>query len=160
MILDEQLNQRLTRTGLRPTPQRQAVYSVMLQKLDHPTADQVFFRAKQVMPDISMATVYNCLETLVRCGLVRQVNVNRAATRFCPNMAEHSHFYCSECGSVHDISVSARNPEDVFQVPEGFQAEHFEISVRGICPACRQGGIKAATSAPTPLHVYEDEMSL
>jgi Fur family peroxide stress response transcriptional regulator len=158
MVLDEHLNQRLTRSGLRPTPQRQAVYSVLLQKLDHPSADQVFLRAKQVMADISMATVYNCLETLVRCGLVRQVNANRAATRFCPNMAEHSHFYCSECGSVHDIFVSARNPGEVLQVPEGFQAEHYEISVRGLCPACRAGAKKQPAEAPPGFH--EEELKI
>ena len=158
MIPDEQLTQRLARSGLRPTPQRQAVYSVMLRKLDHPTADQVFFRSKQVMPDISMATVYNCLETLVRCGLVRQVNVNRAATRFCPNMVEHSHFYCSECGAVHDIFLTSRNPGDVLQVPEGFQAEHYEISVRGRCPACREGGTKPAAEAASVLQ--DNEISL
>jgi Fur family peroxide stress response transcriptional regulator len=142
MILDENLNQRLARSGLRPTPQRQAVYAILLQKLDHPTADQVFFRAKQMMPDISMATVYNCLETLVHCGLVRQVNVNRAATRFCPNMVEHGHFYCSACGAVHDIFVSGRDPGEAFPVPEGFKAEHYEISVRGLCPSCLKTGAK------------------
>ncbi len=151
MILDEQLSQRLARGGLRPTPQRQAVYAVLLQKLDHPTADQVFFRAKQAMPDISMATVYNCLETLVRCGLVRQVNLNRAATRFCPNMVEHSHFYCNECGSVHDIFASPRNTGEVFQIPEGFQVEHFEVSVRGLCPDCRQKKSSLLERAPAGL---------
>ena len=33
------------------------------------------------MPTISMATVYNCLETLVTCGLVKQVNIEREPTR-------------------------------------------------------------------------------
>ena len=157
MILDEQLSQRLARGGLRPTPQRQAVYAVLLQKLDHPTADQVFFRAKQAMPDISMATVYNCLETLVRCGLVRQVNLNRAATRFCPNMVEHSHFYCNECGSVHDIFASPRNTGEAFQIPEGFIAEHFEVSVRGLCATCRQ---KKSESSEFPTARPEQEFSL
>ena len=36
------------------------------------------------MPEISMATVYNCLDALVKCGLVRQVNLDRGATRFLP----------------------------------------------------------------------------
>ena len=41
-----QLNERLAHSGLRLTPQRQRVHEVLLEKQDHPTADQVFFRAK------------------------------------------------------------------------------------------------------------------
>ena len=71
---DEQhLTEQLGTTGLRLTPQRQQVYDVLLQKRDHPTAEEVFIRAKKAMPEISHATVYNCLDALVKCGLARQV---------------------------------------------------------------------------------------
>jgi Fur family transcriptional regulator, peroxide stress response regulator len=69
----KQLTQRLATSGFRFTPQREHVYAVLLEKRDHPTAEEVFIRAKRTMPEISMATVYNCLEALVKCGLVRQV---------------------------------------------------------------------------------------
>ena len=58
-LKSQSLNERLATSGLRFTPQRQHVYSILLQKRDHPTAEQVFIRAKQDMPEISMATVYN-----------------------------------------------------------------------------------------------------
>ena len=45
-------------SGLRATPQREHVYSVLLNKRDHPTADEVFARVKAKMPTISLATVY------------------------------------------------------------------------------------------------------
>ena len=38
------LNQRLANSGLRATPQRELVYQVLLNKRDHPTADEVFGR--------------------------------------------------------------------------------------------------------------------
>ncbi len=87
------LNQRLTASGLRPTPQREIVFKVILEKRDHPTVDDIFARVKSQMPTISLATVYNCLETLVQCGLVRQVNFERGASRYCPNLSEHAHFH-------------------------------------------------------------------
>ncbi len=88
------LTERLSASGFRFTSQRRHVYGVLLQKRDHPTAEEVFIRAKRQMPDISQATVYNCLDALVRCGLVRQVMLDRGATRYCPNMEEHCHYYC------------------------------------------------------------------
>src|SRR3954468_4347237 len=89
-ILPEALAQRLADSGLRATPQREIVYSVLLAKRDHPTADEVFVRVKAEMPTISLATVYNCLETLVHCDLVRAVNFERGPTRYCPNLHPHA----------------------------------------------------------------------
>src|SRR5437763_15467381 len=99
------LTERLNTGCFRFTPQREHVYTVLLQKRDHPTAEEVFIRAKREMPDISMATVYNCLDALVKCGLARQVTLERGAARFCPNMQEHCHFYCDNCGGVFDIGL-------------------------------------------------------
>ena len=133
--LNGELNERLTTGGFRFTPQRQHVYDVLLQKRDHPTAEEVFIRAKRTMPDISMATVYNCLDALVKCGLVRQVMLDRGATRFCPNMREHCHFYCDSCDTVYDVDLPAK-PASRRQLPKGFKAEHYEIAIHGICPEC------------------------
>jgi Fur family peroxide stress response transcriptional regulator len=128
------LSERLTTSGFRFTPQRQHVYEVISQKRDHPTAEEVFIRAKQVMPDISMATVYNCLDALVQCGLVRHVHLNRGASRYCPNMREHCHFYCDACGGVFDIDLPAE--QSALRMPQGFKASHYEIAIHGDCPAC------------------------
>ncbi len=146
-LLDEQLNQRLARTGLRPTAQRRHVYNVLLQKRDHPSAEEVFIRAKQTMPEISMATVYNCLDTLVHCGLVRQVNLERGATRYCSNMNEHHHFYCDLCGCAFDIDPVLKATQPRLHVPIGFKVRRFEISVRGLCPACASTSPKPAPNA-------------
>jgi len=131
--LDESLNARLATKGFRFTPQRQQVYTVLLHKRDHPTAEEVFIRAKHDRPEISMATVYNCLDALVKCGLVRQVTLDRGAARFCPNMTEHCHFYCDACGGVYDIGLS---PRTGLPLPKGFKAERFDIAIHGRCPEC------------------------
>jgi Fur family peroxide stress response transcriptional regulator len=133
--LNGDLSARLTTGGLRLTPQRQQVYDVLLQKRDHPTAEEVFIRAKKQMPEISHATVYNCLDALVECGLARQVTLDRGATRFCPNMHEHCHFYCDSCDTIFDVDLSANASAGV-ALPKGFHAEHFEIAIHGVCPDC------------------------
>jgi len=109
---------------------------------DHPTAEEVFLRAKETRPEISLATVYNCLDALVRCGLVKQVNVDRSATRYCPNMQEHTHFFCEGCGRISDLDYTAAEALGGVQLPRGFKATHWELSVRGLCRDCisRQTG--------------------
>ena len=134
---NERLNERLSTRGFRFTPQREHVYSVLLGKRDHPTAEEVFIRAKRESPEISMATVYNCLDALVKCGLVRQLTLERGAARFCPNMEEHCHFYCDSCESVFDIDLPAKTG---VPLPRGFRPERFDVTIHGRCPACANGG--------------------
>ncbi len=128
----EHLQEALNKSGQKVTSQREAVFTVLLSERDHPTVDEVFNRAREVMPGLSLATVYNCLETFVGCGLVRQVNHERESTRYCPNLAPHAHFRDKETGQVHDIVL----PPDVINslrsiLPPGFDSEVIEISFHG-----------------------------
>lgn len=122
----------LARSGLRATPHREVVYKVILEKRDHPTADEVFARVKAQMPNISLATVYNCLDALVQCGLVKQVNFEREPTRYCPNLQEHAHFHDNGTGTVHDIDL----PADLIArlralLPTGYSAGNIELTFHG-----------------------------
>jgi Fur family peroxide stress response transcriptional regulator len=126
------LSEQLKARDVRPTPQREVVLKMILDKRDHPTADEIFARVKSSMPAISLATVYNCLDTLVQCGLVRQVNFERGPTRYCPNLHPHAHFYDEHTGSTHDIDL----PEAVLAkvkaiLPPDYNAESVEIIFRG-----------------------------
>jgi len=131
-----ELNQRLATGGFRFTSQRQHVYNVLLEKRDHPTAEEVFLRTKQAMPEISIATVYNCLDALVKCNLVRQLNLDRGAARYCPNMREHGHFHCEGCGGVFDLEFVEKDSQRLVQLPQGFKVTHAELSFRGLCAPC------------------------
>ncbi|SDS16226.1 Fur family transcriptional regulator [Opitutus sp. GAS368] len=126
------LCERLKACDVRPTPQREVVLKVILEKRDHPTADEIFARVKASMPTISLATVYNCLEALVSGGLVRQVNLERAPTRYCPNLHEHAHFHDEHTGKIHDVDL----PDDFVArlrqiLPAGFDARSIELNFRG-----------------------------
>ncbi|HSY54707.1 MAG TPA: transcriptional repressor [Opitutaceae bacterium] len=123
---------KLTGSGLRATRQREVVYNIILGKRDHPTADEIFARVKPRLPGISLATVYNCLERLVQCGLVRQVNFERESTRYCPNLREHAHFHDDSTGRVHDIDLPAGATSRLRRLlPRGFEAASVELSFRG-----------------------------
>src|SRR2546421_11755972 len=139
--IESNLNERLATGGFRFTPQREHVYAVLLNKRDHPTAEEVFMRTKRELPDISMATVYNCLTALVKCGLARQVSLERGAARFCPNMQEHCHFYCDTCDTVFDIQLGQGAG---IPLPKGFHAEHYDVAIHGRCPSCSKEAISTS----------------
>src|SRR5690242_14442629 len=130
--LPEPLAQRLANSGLRATPQREVVYNVLLKKRDHPTADEVYARVRTELPSISLATVYNCLETLVQCNLVRSVNFERGPTRYCPNLRPHAHFHDEQTGKTHDIDLPPALLDQVKSIlPTGYDPSSVEIIFRG-----------------------------
>lgn len=130
------LAERLAHSGLRNTPQREIVYQSLLAQRDHPTADEVYSRVRPEMPSISLATVYNCLETLVQCDLVRAVNFERAPTRYCPNLHPHAHFHDESTGATHDIELPAPLLAKIKAIlPEGYKADAIELTFRGKAPS-------------------------
>ncbi|HEX8372107.1 MAG TPA: transcriptional repressor [Chthoniobacterales bacterium] len=124
--------------GFRLTKQRREVYDALTEVRDHPTASEIFLRAKNRMPSISLATVYNSLEALVASGLVKQVNLDRAPTRYCPNTKEHGHFFCEKCHDVQDVELLPASDAQPFILPTGCIVTHHELSLKGLCQKCAE----------------------
>lgn len=118
------------------TRQRQEVYRLIQEQRDHPTAQELFLRVKDRLPNISLATVYNCLEALVEHGLIRQVNFDRESSRFCPNLEEHGHFHDRLTGAIHDVTFKPGvNLADLLDLPPGAVVTNVDITLRGEVPA-------------------------
>jgi Fur family peroxide stress response transcriptional regulator len=129
----------IAQDGLRLTRQRRHVYEVLLGRQDHPTAMEVFLRARPGMESLSLATVYNVLETLADRGLVRKVHLDSGSTRYCANNAKHGHFTCTGCGAVLDVPLlPGAELEKLHQLPRGYTVTQQEVSLHGLCAACRK----------------------
>jgi Fur family transcriptional regulator, peroxide stress response regulator len=138
----EKLESALAMKGLRSTRQREQVFAVVLASRDHPSADLIYQRVRASMPTISLATVYNCLETLAECDLIRQIHFERAPSRYCfakERNKHHAHFHCQETGKVFDLDLPDGFIEDLsLMLPEGFRIEKIDLTVSGACSVCRE----------------------
>lgn len=138
------LEDALASSGLRATRQREHVLAVLLEQRDHPTADEVYARAKRDLPTISLATVYNCLETLVNCNLIKRLNYEREPSRFCPNDGDHAHFMDERNGRVYDIAVPESLNESLKEIlPTGFEAKKVKLSFIGYAPDIAPGELSS-----------------
>lgn len=118
--------------GLRMTRQRREVYKSLMENRVHPTAQDVFLDVKDRLPQISLATVYNCLEALTQHGIIRQVHFDRESCRYCPNLIEHGHFHDQATGKIHDITFKPGvKLEDVLDLPPGTTIANIELTLRG-----------------------------
>ena len=119
--------------GLKVTPQRQLLFRLLHGNSTHPTADTLYSEASGLMPGISLRTVYQTLTDLAQMGEIQSIDVGTGAQRFDPNISDHHHAVCDQCGAVHDVYVS-RAPE--LRGLEGFSVSDARIVYRGVCGAC------------------------
>lgn len=137
---DSVLRQALEASGQRFTEQRAAVYRFLRSTDEHPSADEVFTAVRGEINDISLATVYKALETLVSCGLALKLAYGDEAARFDARTDEHCHSRCLRCGMVRDVHAPPAAMIPSLDVGDGFRVEGFRVEVIGLCRECGAEG--------------------
>ena len=134
-----ELVQRLRDRGWRLTAQRRVVAEVLAGEHIHLTAEAVYGQAQHLLPEISLATVYNTLNELVDMGEVLEISAGDGPKRYDPNTTvAHHHLFCVGCGALRDV-----NPEGTERLAlpasqqHGFEVLDMDIVFRGRCPECR-----------------------
>jgi Fur family transcriptional regulator, peroxide stress response regulator len=131
------LRDALEANGQRFTEQRAAVYRFLHSTDGHPTADEVFTAVRGQIADISLATVYKALETLVSCGLAKKLPYGDDSSRYDARMDEHYHARCLACGKVRDVGGDAvPRSLSTIEPADGFRVEGYHLEVVGYCAGC------------------------
>lgn len=122
--------------GRKITPQRQLLFQLMHDNDAHPTAEALYTMASEKMPGISLRTVYQTLSDLAEMGELQFIDVGVGATRYDPNVDDHHHVVCDECGEVRDVHVkgiSQLKPTGA----EEFTVTEIGVLFRGTCKKCK-----------------------
>jgi Fur family transcriptional regulator, peroxide stress response regulator len=134
---DALLRGALEANGQRFTEQRAAVYRYLRGSRMHPSADEVFTHVRHEITDISLATVYKALETLVSCGLAVKLSFGDGSARYDARTDDHFHARCLTCGAVRDVHTTAGTPALPTVLPDdGFRVERFRVEILGYCARC------------------------
>jgi Fur family transcriptional regulator, peroxide stress response regulator len=134
---DVHLREALEASGQRYTEQRSAVYRFLLETATHPTADDVFTTVRRQIPDISLATVYKALETLVGCGLAAKLTYGDGSARYDGCTDPHPHARCLKCGAVLDVPGRLDGAVlDGLGSPAGFAVAGYRLELVGLCGGC------------------------
>lgn len=119
------------------TKQREVVLQVIRDAHEHLTANEVFVNAKQLLPSISFATVYNSLRYLKEAGHIAEIQFGNGASRFDRMTSRHDHAICTKCGRLVDIEME--HPQELMDMAASFSSfkpESLEFTLRGLCPDC------------------------
>jgi Fe2+ or Zn2+ uptake regulation protein len=121
------------------TKQREVVLQVIRDADSHLTANEVFVNAKQLLPSISFATVYNSLRFLKDAGHIAEIQFGNGASRFDRMTSRHDHAICTKCGKLVDIEME--HPAELVDLAakySNFKPESLEFTLRGLCPECAE----------------------
>ncbi len=126
-------------TGTPLTVQRSVVFQAVLERDDHPTADEILAMVKDRVPGISRTTVYRVLDTLADMGVIRRLLHAGASSRFDGKIHRHHHLICKKCHKVIDFDDRKLDRLRVSHIDsEGFEIDDFSVHLIGTCPACRK----------------------
>lgn len=135
---NEVLRSALEANGHRYTAQRAAIYEYLRSVTSHPTADAIFTQVREVMPDISLATVYKALEAFVAAGVARKLALGAGPARYDARTEDHDHVRCLKCGIVRDV-VGTHDSALIrgLRSEDGFEIFDYRLELLGYCSACR-----------------------
>lgn len=124
---------------MRNTRQRQVVLDIVRNTDTHPTADWVYEQARQVIPNISLGTVYRLLGRLQEEGLVVQLEAGSRKSRFDGQPGPHQHIVCERCGRIADVpDVVDQKATERIQQTTGYRVSAHRVEWFGLCPECQQ----------------------
>ncbi len=127
-------------TGMRVTNQRALILEIIRHGRGHLDADEVYRRARQKQPRLSLSTVYRTLQAFKRLGLIGEVHFDEAHHHYeVKPSSEHHHLVCLGCGKIIEFHYPlARYVKKNVSEAKDFDIVSTEVRMTGYCPQCRQ----------------------
>ncbi len=135
--MKDSIDVNLKRIGLKITPQRQAIFSLLKGNQTHPSAERIYSEISKKYRGLSFATVYNTLSKLVEAGEIQELDIDPDKKRFDPCITPHPHFFCKVCGEIFDFTYDPFFNLNVKKIG-GHQIDSLQLNVKGVCKDCRK----------------------
>ena len=120
----------------RTTKQRTAIHQCILDAGRPLAPQEILEHAQGVVPGIGLATVYRNIKSMLEAGEIITVSLPGSGDRYeIAGHHHHHHFHCRSCDRVYEVHAC---PGDMQKLtPEGFVLESHELTLYGLCSACR-----------------------
>lgn len=120
----------------RHSRQRQAIEKALAGAGRPLTPGELLSEASGGAPGLGIATVYRAIRQGLDQGTIQAVEVTGTTTRYeSAHHGHHHHFRCTACDRVFEVHAC---PGDLAHLaPPGFLVTGHEITLSGLCEACR-----------------------
>jgi Fe2+ or Zn2+ uptake regulation protein len=150
LSLVEQVTQKLHAEGGRMTAQRRLILDVLGGAPDHPTAEEIYLRARGFDETLHLSTVYRTLRWLEEEGFVspRWFEDERRQERFDPvggEASDHYHFRCRVCNAIVEFAEPlVEEIKQAYETRSGGRVESATLTLYGVCAHCASLSVSLA----------------
>lgn len=119
------------------TRQRDAIGAVLEEARGPLTAEEVWEKARAVLPRVGLRTVFRNLQEQVDDGALLRVAFPGHPPRYERRSSRHHpHFVCLACGQIYDLPCETPDVRKLCKPPRGFSVDGAELTLFGRCAAC------------------------
>lgn len=118
------------------TKQRRTILEIIKSSPGHMTAEEIYAKAKQIMPSIAIGTVYRNLGLMADEGEIRRFPIPGKPDRYDKSVKPHEHLVCQRCGEISDFFVSGL--QDYLERQTGIEITGYDLNLRYICEKCKE----------------------
>lgn len=118
----------------RKSKQRDAIINELTSRCDHPTAMELYLAVRDIIPNLSLGTLYRNLSKLEEHNMLIRIP-DGTTDRFDGNVNPHAHFKCSSCGKVYDI-ISVKNNFTSVNDSNIAHIDGYNLTLFGMCKSC------------------------
>ncbi|ADK15003.1 MULTISPECIES: Fur family transcriptional regulator [Clostridium] len=145
--IQEKIRSVIQEKGCKLTSQRSAVLKAFFEKnYEHMTVEEVHYFSKSYCSKIGIATVYRCILSFEKIGVLRKIETNEKYGRYelvIPDEKfEHPHLVCVKCGKIigafdseilKELDKQKKFIENIYDFKINSQSNIYY----GICEACK-----------------------
>ena len=130
--------------GLRFTPQREAVTTLIFRTHEHFRPDELCERLRKSDSSASRATIYRTILHLVEGGLLREISLGGGERLYDPNFLQkphHNHLVCVDCRTIVEFEdPNIEMMQNCITHRLGFSPTDKALKIEGSCDRLRLQG--------------------